>query len=58
MKDKPPEYYGMLTDGDHLRGKNEGKSETEAIQAAYGYDFTPREALKTRSFWLMIVALA
>lgn len=48
----------MLTDGDHLRGKNEGKSETEAIQVAYGYDFTLREALKTRSFWLMIVALA
>lgn len=57
MKDKPPEYYGMLPDGDHLRSKNEENSET-VIQAAYGYDFTPKEALKTRSFWLMIIAFA
>ena len=52
MKDHPPEYYGMLPDGDHLKMK-EGE---EAVKIDYGYDFTPKEALKTKSFWMMLIA--
>ena len=52
MKDHPPEYYGMLPDGDHLKLK---KGE-EAVKVDYGYDFTPKEALKTKSFWMMLIA--
>jgi len=53
MKDHPPEFYGMLPDGDHLK-KREG--DEEAIKVDYGYDFTPKEALKTKSFWMMLIA--
>jgi nitrate/nitrite transporter NarK len=53
MKDHPPEHYGMLPDGDHLN-KKEGDKEEEKID--YGYDFTPKEALKTKSFWMMLTA--
>jgi MFS family permease len=52
MKDHPPEFYGMLPDGDHLRVK-EGE---EPVKVDYGYDFTPKEALKTKSFWMMLIA--
>jgi len=52
MKDHPPEYYGMLPDGDHLRVK---KGE-EPVALDYGYDFTPKEALKTKGFWMMLIA--
>ena len=53
MKDHPPEHYGMLPDGDHLKNKFDDKEE-EKID--YGYDFTPKEALKTKSFWMMLIA--
>jgi len=53
MKDHPPEFYGMLPDGDHLK-KREG--DEEAVKVDYGYDFTPKEALKTKSFWMMLIA--
>ena len=53
MKDHPPEFYGMLPDGDHLK-KKEGDEETAKVD--YGYDFTPKEALKTKSFWMMLIA--
>jgi MFS family permease len=52
MKDHPPEHYGMLPDGDHLK-KKEGE---EIAKVDYGYDFTPKEALKTKSFWMMLLA--
>jgi len=52
MKDHPPEFYGMLPDGDHMNLK-EGE---EPVKVDYGYDFTPKEALKTKSFWMMLIA--
>jgi MFS family permease len=52
MKDHPPEFYGMLPDGDHINLK-EGE---EPVKVDYGYDFTPKEALKTKSFWMMLIA--
>jgi len=55
MKDKPPEAYGMLPDGDHLK-QNPEDSKEEEPKRDYGYDFTPQEALRTRSFWMMLIA--
>jgi MFS family permease len=57
MKDERPEHYGMLPDGDHLKKKQETEQEINH-NIDYGYDFTPREALQTKSFWLMIIAFA
>ncbi len=57
MKDKPPEAYGMLPDGDHLNNEEDESGENEIIRD-YGYDFTPKEALKTKTFWMMIIAFA
>jgi len=53
MKDHPPEYYGMLPDGDTPTNEKEGEVETKID---YGYDFTPKEAMKTRSFWMVLIA--
>lgn len=55
MKDRPPEHYGMLPDGDHLK-KDDTDETNEELVLDYGYDFTPQEALKTRSFWMMLIA--
>jgi MFS family permease len=52
MKDKPPEAYGMLPDGAHLKPVEE----REESKLDFGYDFTPQEALKNRSFWMMLIA--
>lgn len=52
MKDNPPEYYGMLPDGDTRPPKGDG----EEVKIDYGYDFTPKEALRTRSFWMVLIA--
>ena len=55
MKDGPPEDYGLLPDGDTVIA---GKSETEAVDNNYieEYNFTPQEALRTRSFWMVLGA--
>ena len=55
MKDNPPEYYGMLPDGDTPTNNGDGEDEVE-IKIDYGYDFTPKEAMKTRSFWMVLIA--
>ena len=55
MKDHPPEYYGMLPDGDHLK-KTDVEGEENPVKLDYGYDFTPKEAMKTRSFWMVLLA--
>lgn len=52
MKDHPPEYYGMLPDGAHMKKIEDGEETT----LDFGYDFTPKEALKSRSFWMMLIA--
>ena len=55
MKDNPPEYYGMLPDGDKPTNGDEG-DEDSVVTLDYGYDFTPKEAMKTRSFWMVLIA--
>ncbi|MCW4051170.1 MAG: MFS transporter [Candidatus Bathyarchaeota archaeon] len=53
MKDKPPEAYGMLPDGVKLELDENGETKSNLD---FGYDFTPQEALKTRSFWMILIA--
>ena len=54
-----PEHYGLLPDGI----STESMSQDEIIQAGKDYvlntgevDMTPREAFRTRAFWLIIIA--
>ena len=52
MKDGPPEMYGMLPDGDTIIGSDD-PNDTNYVEE---YNFTPKEALGTRSFWMMLIA--
>ena len=56
MKDKPPEHYGMLPDGDTHLPEKDGDGDEITVQRDYGYDFTPQEAVRTRSFWMILIA--
>ena len=51
MKDGPPEMYGMLPDGDTIIS-DDPTSENYVEE----YNFTPKEALQNRSFWMMLIA--
>jgi MFS family permease len=56
MRDHPPEYYGLLPDGDTvIKGKG-GEVRTEV--AYEEYEFTPKQALRTRSFWMVLISFA
>ena len=52
MKDGPPEKYGMLPDGNTVI-ESDDPSEINFVEE---YNFTPKEALQTRSFWMMLIA--
>ena len=52
MKDGPPEKYDMLPDGDTVI-ESDNPDEINFVEE---YNFTPKEALKTRSFWMMLIA--
>jgi MFS family permease len=52
MKDGPPEAYGLLPDGDTVI-KYGIKSDHLTLEE---YNFTPREALRNRSFWMILIA--
>jgi MFS family permease len=57
MRDHPPEHYGLLPDGDTvIRG--EGAEGGHANHYFEEYEFTPKQALRTRSFWMMLIAFA
>ncbi len=53
MKDHSPEYYGLLPDGDTEISKSDD-SYTGDIQEEY--DFTPKQALTNKAFWVMLLA--
>ena len=56
MRDHPPEHYGLLPDGDTvIKGKSD---EGVAGEAYEEYEFTPKQALRTRSFWMVLIAFA
>ncbi len=59
IRSRRPEYYGLLPDGASMEAGNN----TEVIRAGEEYaaqagevEFTARQALKTRAFWLLAVA--
>jgi len=52
MKDGPPEKYDMLPDGDTVI-ESDNPDEINFVEE---YNFTPKEALQTRSFWMMLIA--
>jgi MFS family permease len=56
MRDHPPEHYGLLPDGDTVfKGKGD---EVRAEEAYEEYEFTPKQALRTRSFWMVLLSFA
>jgi MFS family permease len=56
MRDHPPEHYGLLPDGDTVI-KRKG-DEVRAMEAYEEYEFTPKQALRTRSFWMVLLSFA
>lgn len=57
MRDHPPEHYGLLPDGDTV--VKSANLELEANNEYHEeYEFTVKQALKTRSFWMMLTAFA
>ncbi|MHA2393221.1 MAG: MFS transporter [Promethearchaeota archaeon] len=55
MKDGEPEDYGMLPDGDTVIKKSD--SESSVIDETFEeYNFTPKEALRNKNFWMMLIA--
>ena len=56
MRDHLPEHYGLLPDGDTVI--KEADTSVEASEAHDEHEFTARQAVKTKSFWLMLTAFA
>jgi MFS family permease len=56
MRDHPPEYYSLLPDGDTDLQKMEDVNDKQSKN--YEHEFTAREALRTRSFWMMLAAFS
>jgi MFS family permease len=61
MKSKRPEYYGLLPDG-FTSGEFKASGDKDMLHAGRQYaetfeerEFTVRQAVRTRAFWLMIV---
>jgi MFS family permease len=57
MRDHPPEHYGLLPDGDTVI-RAEGVEGGHVNHYFEEYEFTPKQALRTRSFWMMLIAFA
>jgi MFS family permease len=61
MKDHPPEYYGLLPDGDTIISSNDTNDENknkETESEVKEYNFTSRDAMRTKSFWILLSAIA
>jgi MFS family permease len=56
MKDMPPEAYGMLPDGDTTVRRKDDEEDKESQVNDEEYHFTPKEAMRTRSFWMILIA--
>jgi sugar phosphate permease len=59
VRQRRPEYYGMLPDGASTSGNEDedmiAKGLTYAAEVKE-FDFTLRQAIKTRAFWLLVIA--
>lgn len=61
IKDKRPEYYGLLPDGAVMKEETAGTSQMIERGVKYAteveeVEFTLRQALRTPAFWLLIIA--
>ena len=59
IKAKPPEHYGLLPDGaavDEVNGGDIARAGEKYAANAGEVDFTLKEALRTRAFWLIVIA--
>jgi MFS family permease len=64
IKPKRPEYYGLLPDGAEL-SQDEEKDERDMVARGVGYassfeetEYTFGQAIRTRTFWLMVVGFS
>jgi MFS family permease len=56
VRDHPPEHYGLLPDGDTvIKGWSD---EGEAGEVYEEFEFNPKQALRTHSFWMVLIAFA
>lgn len=56
MRDEPPESYGLLPDGDTVVSSSQGTA--NSVNLHRENEFTIGQALRTRSFWMMLSAFA
>jgi MFS family permease len=56
MKDRPPEFYGLLPDGETKLPEGHPEEDIDEVKYDYEYDFTPQEAMRTKSFWMILIA--
>lgn len=59
VRPQRPEYYGMLPDGASTSGSEDEDITAKGLRYAAEvkeFDFTFRQAIRTRTFWLLIVA--
>lgn len=56
MRDHPPEHYGLLPDGNTVV-RASGK-QSIGVELHEEHEFTPKQALRTSSFWTMLTAFA
>ncbi|MFQ6054021.1 MAG: MFS transporter [Candidatus Bathyarchaeia archaeon] len=55
MRSHPPEHYGLLPDGDTLLPEHSDGADQKGVLHEET-DFTASQALRTSSFWLMLIA--
>ncbi|MFC1885811.1 MFS transporter [Thermodesulfobacteriota bacterium] len=55
---RSPEEKGFLPDGDPQLEKTGKKEDGSAVSAFSGVDFTVKEALRTRAFWLLTLCIS
>ena len=59
VRPQRPEYYGMLPDGASTSGNEDEDMTAKGLRYAAEvkeFDFTFRQAIKTRTFWFLVVA--
>jgi MFS family permease len=58
VRQRRPEYYGMLPDGAIISGKEDEDMTSKGMRYAEEvkeFDFTLRQAIRTRAFWLLVI---
>lgn len=56
IKAHRPEHYGLLPDGDDPESEENENSGAKDVNETWDMELTSKQAMKTRSFWLIIIA--